>query len=103
MRYWGKIIGVMLGIMSGTHIWGVIIGFIIGHAYDKASEQQNLEKTGAKQNLQALFFVSTFQILGHLTKAKGRVTEVDIKLATNLMDRMQLHGDARISAQNAFR
>lgn len=103
MRYWGKIIGVMLGIMSGTHIWGVIIGFIIGHAYDKASEQQNLEKTGAKQNRQALFFVSTFQILGHLTKAKGRVTEVDIKLATNLMDRMQLHGDARISAQNAFR
>lgn len=61
MRYWGKIIGVMLGIMSGTHIWGVIIGFIIGHAYDKASEQQNLEKTGAKQNRQALFSSAHFK------------------------------------------
>lgn len=103
MRYWGKIIGVMFGIMSGTHIGGVIIGFIIGHAYDKASEQQNLEKTSSKQNRQMLFFVTTFQILGHLTKAKGRVTEVDIKLATNLMDKMHLHGDAKILAQNAFR
>ncbi|MGP1947038.1 MAG: co-chaperone DjlA [Arsenophonus sp. NC-PG7-MAG3] len=103
MRYCGKITGVILGIISGTHIWGVIIGFIIGHVYDKASEEKNLEKTSAKQSCQRLFFISTFQILGHLTKTKGRVTKIDIKIATDLMDRMQLHGDARISAQNAFR
>ncbi|MFP3029149.1 MAG: co-chaperone DjlA [Arsenophonus sp.] len=103
MRYCGKIIGVILGIMYSSHILGVIIGFIIGHAYDKASEKQNLKKNCTKKSRQALFFISTFQILGHLTKAKGRVTEVDIKLATDLIDRMQLHGNAIISAKNAFR
>lgn len=41
--------------------------------------------------------------MGHLTKAKGRVTEVDIQLASQLMDRMQLHGAARTAAQQAFR
>lgn len=61
MRYWGKIIGVMLGIMSGTHIWGVIIGFIIGHAYDKASEQQNLEKTGANRTVRHFFSSAHFK------------------------------------------
>ncbi|MFP3019164.1 MAG: co-chaperone DjlA [Arsenophonus sp.] len=103
MRYFGKIIGIILGIMSGIHILGIIIGLIIGHAYDKISEQK-IEKRDDKQNLrrQELFFISTFQVLGHLSKAKGRITEIDIKLATNIMERMQLHGDTRILAQNAF-
>ncbi|MDT9587076.1 MAG: co-chaperone DjlA [Candidatus Arsenophonus melophagi] len=103
MRYWGKIIGVIFGMMSGTHILGVIIGFIIGHAYDTISEHNKLKKTRAKKSFKSLLFISIFQTLGHVTKAKGRVTEVDITLATNLMNKMQLHGDARISAQNAFR
>ncbi|MFP3014417.1 MAG: co-chaperone DjlA [Arsenophonus sp.] len=103
MRYCGKVIGIMLGIMSGTHILGVVIGLVIGHAYDKALESQNLEKLDTNQNYQVLFFASTFQILGHLTKSKGRVTEIDIKLATNLINKMQLHGYSRILAQNSFR
>ncbi|MGP1939304.1 MAG: co-chaperone DjlA [Arsenophonus sp. ET-DL9-MAG3] len=105
MRYYGKIIGVIFGIMSGIHIWGIIIGFIIGCIYDKVLEQQNLEKTLNKQskNYKTFFFISVFQVLGHLTKAKGKITEVDIKLATKIMDKMQLHDDAKILAQNAFR
>lgn len=41
--------------------------------------------------------------MGHLTKSKGRVTDADIQMASLLMDRMQLHGEARLSAQRAFR
>ncbi|MGP1930217.1 MAG: co-chaperone DjlA [Arsenophonus sp. ET-YP4-MAG3] len=105
MRYYGKIIGVIFGIMSGIHIWGIIIGFIIGYIYDIILEQKNLEKTSNKQNknFKTFFFISLFQVLGHLTKAKGKITEVDIKLATKIMDKMQLHDDAKILAKNAFR
>ncbi|VDZ80940.1 DnaJ-like protein [Salmonella bongori] len=52
---------------------------------------------------QALFFATTFEVMGHLTKSKGRVTEADIHIASQLMDRMNLHGQSRTAAQNAFR
>lgn len=102
MHYWGKIIGVILGIVSGLGIWGAFIGFLLGHGFDKASAVKAAMGGMNTQNRQAIFFASTFQILGHLTKAKGRVTETDIQLATDLMDRMQLHGDARVAAQQAL-
>ncbi len=41
--------------------------------------------------------------MGHLTKSKGRVTEADIQIASLFMDRLQLHGEARTAAQQAFR
>ncbi|OBU13077.1 co-chaperone DjlA [Morganella psychrotolerans] len=103
MHYLGKIIGILLGMMSGAGFWGVFLGFLIGHAIDKVRSQQRNGSFTNNQSRQALFFITTFQILGHLTKSKGRVTESDIYLATALMDRMQLHGDSRIQAQNAFR
>lgn len=103
MHYWGKIVGVILGIVSGLGFWGAFFGLLIGHGVDKASAQRKALNGMNKQDRQAIFFASSFQILGHLTKAKGRVTETDIQLATNLMDRMQLHGSARVAAQQAFR
>ncbi|EBS5740415.1 co-chaperone DjlA, partial [Salmonella enterica subsp. enterica serovar Eastbourne] len=103
MHYLGKIIGILLGMASGAGFWGIFLGFLIGHAIDKVRSQQLGGSFSNNQSRQALFFSTTFQILGHLTKSKGRVTESDIYLATALMDRMQLHGSARTQAQNAFR
>jgi DnaJ like chaperone protein len=56
-----------------------------------------------QQTRQTLFFRTTFQVMGHLTKSKGRVTEADIQIASLFMDRLQLHGEARTAAQQAFR
>ncbi|MEQ1966579.1 co-chaperone DjlA [Xenorhabdus nematophila] len=102
MQYWGKLFGLIFGIASGAGFWGIVIGLLLGHILDKVRlRNQRVDTKG--QTRQTLFFRSTFQVLGHLTKAKGRVTETDIQLATQLMDRMQLHGEARFSAQQAFR
>ncbi|MDN6110023.1 MAG: co-chaperone DjlA, partial [Enterobacterales bacterium] len=30
MQYWGKLIGLVLGLMSGTGFWGVVLGLLIG-------------------------------------------------------------------------
>ncbi len=103
MHYWGKIIGVILAIVSGLGFWGALAGLLIGHGFDKASAQRKFASSINKRDRQIIFFASTFQILGHLTKSKGRVTETDIQLASNLMDRMQLHGETRKAAQQAFR
>ncbi|MCC8364732.1 co-chaperone DjlA [Xenorhabdus sp. PB61.4] len=102
MQYWGKLLGLIFGIASGAGFWGIVVGVLLGHILDKVRIRN--QGTPAKNpSRQALFFRSTFQVLGHLTKSKGRVTETDIQLASQLMDRMRLHGDARLAAQQAFR
>ena len=35
MRYWGKVIGLALGLLSGAGFWGIVLGLIIGHMFDK--------------------------------------------------------------------
>ncbi|AIR60752.1 MULTISPECIES: co-chaperone DjlA [Enterobacteriaceae] len=102
MQYWGKVLGVALGLISGGGFWGVVIGFLIGHMFDKARSRRGAWFANQQQR-QAIFFSTTFEVMGHLTKSKGRVTEADIQIASLLMDRMQLHGEARAAAQRAFR
>ena len=103
MQYWGKLIGLVLGLMSGTGFWGVVLGLLIGHMIDKSRQVRSSGYFSNQAQRQALFFSTTFQVMGHLTKSKGRVTEVDIHVASALMERMQLHGAARTAAQQAFR
>ena len=103
MRYWGKVIGFMVGLFSGAGFWGVVLGMMIGHAIDKVMSSKGQGYFSDNQSRQNLFFRTTFQVMGHLTKSKGRVTEADIQGASAFMDRLQLHGESRRSAQQAFR
>ena len=110
MSFWGKILGFVFGFMF-LKIPGAILGLIVGHFFDKAYSQDFnqlggfgrffTDQSGMKQ--QAVFFHALFSSLGHLAKSDGQVTEREIKIATVLMDDMQLTGDARREAQQAFR
>ena len=100
MQYLGKIIGVAVALMMGGGFWGVVLGFLIGHMFDRARSRR-LNVFANQQERQSLFFSTTFEVMGHLTKSKGRVTEADIHVANLLMDRMNLHGDARTAAEGA--
>jgi len=102
MQYLGKRIGVAVALMMGGGFWGVVLGFLIGHMFDRARSRR-LNVFANQQERQSLFFSTTFEVMGHLTKSKGRVTEADIQVANLLMDRMNLHGEARTAAQHAFR
>ncbi|WP_114192695.1 co-chaperone DjlA [Edaphovirga cremea] len=103
MQYWGKLLGLVLGLMSGMGFWGVVLGLLIGHMVDKARASKSRGYFSGQQTRQSIFFRTTFQVMGHLTKSKGRVTEADIQVASQFMDRLQLHGDQRTQAQQAFR
>lgn len=94
MQYWGKIIGVAVALMMGGGFWGVVLGLLVGHMFDKA-RMRKMAWFANQRERQALFFATTFEVMGHLTKSKGRVTEADIHIASQLMDRMNLHGDSR--------
>ncbi|ATO34760.1 Co-chaperone protein DjlA [Dickeya dianthicola] len=103
MRYWGKLLGLALGIASSAGVGGLIIGLLLGHLLDRARASRQRDFFSAQATRQALFCLTTFQAMGHLAKSKGRVTESDIRIATTMMDRLELHGEARNAAQRAFR
>ena len=85
MQYWGKIIGVAVALLMGGGFWGVVLGLLIGHMFDKARSRKMAWFANQRER-QALFFATTFEVMGHLTKSKGRVTEADIHIASQPVD-----------------
>ncbi|MDU8924577.1 co-chaperone DjlA [Pasteurellaceae bacterium LIM206] len=104
MNFIGKVLGFIIGYRFGG-LFGGIAGAILGHMADKKLYELgavNSSFFNRKLTRQSLFMQTTFAVLGHLSKAKGRVTENDIQLATNLMSQMQLDENSRRMAQAAF-
>lgn len=101
MQYLGKVIGAIIGLLLPIK-FGLLMGLAIGHLVD-VMRQNGRGLFANQQNRQTLFFRTTFQVMGHLAKSKGRVSEADIRVVTAFMDRMQLHGESRVNAQQAFR
>ncbi len=109
MHIFGKILGAFFGFLFGGPL-GAIFGLFLGHQFDKARRfNQAGFSTGGFGNgpsqaeRQEEFFKSAFAVMGHVAKAKGQVTQEEIRLASIMMDRMNLHGEQRRAAQDAFR
>ncbi|MCV5989723.1 co-chaperone DjlA, partial [Escherichia coli] len=82
----------------------------MGHQFDKARRLSQagfstggFGKGPSQAQRQEEFFKAAFAVMGHVAKAKGQVTKEEIQLATAMMDRMNLHGEQRRAAQDAFR
>lgn len=57
---------------------------------------------GARERVQSVFFTATFSVMGHLTKADGRVSKREIALAESVIARMELSPDMRRVAIRLF-
>ena len=93
MQYIGKIIGFFLGYQIFHGLFGGIFGAFLGHLADKKLYELGSVRSsifGKNLTRQTLFTLTTFAVLGHLAKAKGRVTEEDIQNACNLMAHLNL-------------
>lgn len=107
---WGKVIGAVAGYLF-LRIPGAVIGALIGHWFDRGMAEDFSRKGGFGQFMfgadkaaeDANFLYTLFAVMGHVAKAKGRITEQDIAQASALMQRLGLNGDARSEAQQAFR
>ena len=104
MQIWGKVLGALFGFMLTKSPIGAIIGAIIGHRFDK-SLGFNFDGLHQKteQDRQGAFLYTSFSVMGHIAKAKGRVTEHEIQFASQYMTKLGLTGDLRQQAQDAFR
>lgn len=106
MSWWGKLAGGAFGFMMGGPL-GALLGVALGHQFDRGvgSVRSGLEgqfEPGAQERVQMVFFTATFSVMGHLAKADGRVSEDEIRLARQVMERMGLGGDQRRLAMELF-
>ncbi|OOH91042.1 molecular chaperone DjlA [Pasteurellaceae bacterium 15-036681] len=105
MQYIGKIIGFFLGYAYTKSFFGGLFGLMLGHWADKKLYELGSVSSsvfGKGLTRQSLFMQTTFAALGHISKAKGRVTEDDIQLARQLMANMKLDERNQQLAQKAF-
>lgn len=87
----GKVIGAILGALLSKSPWGIVIGILAGHYFDTQAEKGR--SGGASANPQAVqdaFFRATFQVMGHVAKADGRVSEEEIRAARAVMNQFRL-------------
>jgi DnaJ like chaperone protein len=117
--WYGKIIGAILGFIIGRGLLGAIVGFVIGHQFDVVARRNSAAgalgrrrpgmlggDAGAPQGdpaeLRRAFFEATFQVMGHVAKSDGRVTEQEIDAAREAMRRFALSESDRRRAIELF-
>ena len=86
MQWYGKAIGAALGMAVAGPI-GSVLGALLGHQFDSGLGSQ---LTGSARHTQGLFFEVSFEVMGHLAKIDGRVTEQEIQIARRIMHAMRL-------------
>jgi DnaJ like chaperone protein len=90
MGWYGKLIGAALGGIIGRGLFGAIVGLLIGHQFDRRARDEPSRISSDPRSLSLAFFRATFQSMGHVAKADGRVTEQEIDAARAAMRRFSL-------------
>jgi DnaJ like chaperone protein len=103
MSWLGKMLGGAFGFLLGGPV-GAVFGTAMGHQYDRStgrSADRRLNRAEVHE-VQWEFFAATFQAMGHIAKADGRVSEAEIAAAKRIMARMELTDDMRKHAIRLF-
>ena len=115
MSWWGTLAGGAFGFMLGGPI-GAVLGAAVGRNFDRglggnfeqsdgrrrrAGQDEDLPR-GHQYRIQAAFFTAAFSTMGHISKADGRVTRDEIRMATRVMEDMDLTPQQRAAARALF-
>lgn len=103
MQWQGKAMGGLIGLVAAGPM-GVVVGLLLGALFDiqmSSNELRNAPRASA--TIQKAFFRATFQVMGHLAKADGRVSEQEIRAARSMMDALRLDEREVQAAMDLFR
>ncbi len=82
--------GALIGLLITKSVWGAVFGAIIGQMVDQgAGMEWGGTPTGAA-SVSEVFFRTTFELMGHVAKSDGRVSEAEIGAAQRLMQELNL-------------
>jgi DnaJ like chaperone protein len=100
----GALVGFILGVVFTHNIYGAIFGAVLGYfLYDRSQRARSVVTGEQLQQAQALFFKTVFNLLGHIAKADGHISDVEIKLTEAYMDKMGLTPDHKREAIRLFK
>ena len=102
MSWKGKFIGAVIGFLVTHTVVGAVIGALLGHMFDQSAGFGGMDgaprgPAGGSRSISDEFFRTTFELMGHVAKSDGRVSEAEIDAARRLMDELQL-GPSDVSA-----
>jgi DnaJ like chaperone protein len=101
MAYTGVFLGALLGLALSRSVWGAVIGALIGYLADQATRAARSAPSAS--SVRAEFLRATFQVMGHVAKSDGRVSEAEIDAARQLMQEFRLDARETEIAMDAFR
>jgi DnaJ like chaperone protein len=103
MSWRGAFFGGVIGLLATRTVWGAVMGALIGYliehslGFGTASEAWRSPHGGAadargthSMSISDEFFRTTFELMGHVAKSDGRVTEAEIDAARGLMHELKL-------------
>ncbi|HWJ35654.1 MAG TPA: co-chaperone DjlA [Steroidobacteraceae bacterium] len=115
MAWKGKFFGALIGFLITRNVWGAVMGAILGHMFDQnaglgyagsayAAAAAQVGAGGAPgASISDVFFRTTFELMGHVAKSDGRVSEAEINAARRLMQELRLGPDEINAAIACFR
>lgn len=95
MKWLGKIIGGLVGLLLLRHPLGVVLGLLAGHLFDNGTFGL---RDSPRRRVAQSFFDLLFAFVGALAKADGRVSEREIAATEQLMQRLGLDAAQRREA-----
>jgi DnaJ like chaperone protein len=105
LSWWGKLVGGAFGFVLGGPL-GALLGAALGHNFDKGMKSlpgdEGAFEAGDQERVQTAFFTATFAVMGHVSKADGRVSPEEIRMAESVMAEMSLTPDMRRTAIDLF-
>ena len=98
MRWLGKLLGALIGLLLVRHPVGAFVGLVLGHAVDERRDRPRAY--GPQQ--QAAWLEAAFAVMGCVAKSDGRISEDEISAARQAMDMLRLDEPQRQSAIAAY-
>jgi DnaJ like chaperone protein len=104
MAWKGTIFGAVIGFAMTGKVMGALIGALLGFMFDQ-SVGAGFLPSGASSSapVSEVFFRTTFELMGHVAKSDGRVSEAEIDAARRLMQDLRLGPDEVAAAIDCFR
>ena len=115
MAWKGKFFGALIGFLVTRNVWGAVMGAIIGHIFDQsagfgyatgeyaAAAARAAAGAMPQASISQVFFRTTFELMGHVAKSDGHVSEAEIGAARRLMQELRLGPNEINAAIACFR